>query len=413
MPGACIARCERLGLGIGRQRAGRIAPAPGQLGADQRQVCVGRALRGGQGGSRFVHTVAQDLHPCQLRHQRRVGGPALERSAQRIGCCGPFALHELHVGLHEPRGQRRGVGGSHLPCQQSARGQQVARLQGHGRIEHIHPCGRGRGARLRQCRTGCGEVARCQGIPHGHQCCRHGLGRQVGHRVGPQRVDPLDAVARLAQHQLDRGLAHFGQRRLVGAYRHRALRVGKLHRAREHGDQRAAVVLHTDVPVGAPDGRRRGRCLQVQAAAIGAFGLRPRTAGIEQQGGHRLRRSGHALDLQHRVLVQAQLGVVREQQRHLGGLPRAHKVALGQGLGQLGRPPVGCGGRTLVTGTLQTDDLGRGTSGHGGLGHQRAGGGCRGHQRGQGRQTECWMGHFFCFRGRRASRHPAPLPGTG
>ena len=81
LPGACIARCERLGLGIGRQRAGRIAPAPGQLGADQRQVWVGRALRGGQGGSCFVHTVTQYLHPCQLRHQRRVGGPALERSA--------------------------------------------------------------------------------------------------------------------------------------------------------------------------------------------------------------------------------------------------------------------------------------------------------------------------------------------
>ena len=411
LPAPGVLRRELRGLGVRTQRAGGISPAAGQFSPHHRKLCMRRALCRGQRGGGLVHAVAQQLHPGQLGHQGRVRGPALQGGAQRGGRSGRVAFHEQHVRLHEPDRQRGGRRGR-LAGQLFARSEDIARLQRDGSLHHGHPgCGCAAVCfRLRQRGTRGGQIAGHQRGAHRGQRFGHGFSRKVRQRVGAQGVHPLDAVARLAQHQLDRGLAHLGIGSLVGAHRHLPLRIGELHRARQHGQQGAAVVLHADVPVGAPDRRRGRRGFQVQPRAIGAARLRPGPARVEQQRGHRLGGCGHALDLQHRVLVQAQLGVVGKQQGHPRGLPGAHEIARGEGLGRASGLPVGCSGGTLVARALQADDLGGSTCGHSGLGQQRPGqGGQRGQRRERG-QAMLLVGHVVGFRGRLEGHHLAQPP---
>jgi hypothetical protein len=253
-----------------------------------------------------------------------------------------------------------GKGGAlgHLLLRQCACFRPLAGLQGDGQFQGGAPGCRRLGARLGQGAARAVDLACRQRGAHRLQRRRQGLGGQVGQWVGLQGVDPLHALARLHQHELDRGLAHFGVGGFVGAQCQRALGIAKFHRARQHREQRAPVGFHTDVPVGAADGGGGSGGLQLQRAAGRAARLRPGAPGLQAQRGGALPGGGQRLDLQHRVLVQAHLGLVGKQQAHARGLARAHKIASGQGLCSAGGAPGRGAGRALVACALQVHDFG-------------------------------------------------------
>jgi len=109
----------------------------------------------------------------------------------------------------------------------------------------------------------------------------------------------------------------------------------------------------------------------------GAAGLRPGAARVQAQRGGVLPRSRHGLDLQHRVLVQAQLGLVGKDQGHARRFARAHEVAGGQGLRLAGGAPIGRARGALVASALQAEDFRRRA--------RRQGGACRQNGKGDGR----------------------------
>ena len=366
-PAACVLRGQLGGFGVGGQCARRIALAAGQGATGERQFGVG-CLALGERGSGVARAVLQQLRAGQLGQQCGVGGPLLQRALQGCHCGLAFAAHQQQVGLHEPHRQGGALG--HLLLRQCACFRPLAGLQGDGQFQGGAPGCRRLGARLGQGAARAVDLACRQRGAHRLQRRRQGLGGQVGQWVGLQGVDPLHALARLHQHELDRGLAHFGIGGFVGAQCQRALGVAKLHRARQHREQCAPVGLHADVPVGATDGSGGGGGLQLQRAAGRAACLRPGAPGLQAQRGGALPGRGQRLDLQHRVLVQAHLGLVGKQQGHARGLACTHKVASSQGLcGARGAPGRGAG-RALVTRALQVHDLSGGACGQGGQGVQ-------------------------------------------
>ncbi len=287
-------------------------------------ACTGQGLRA------VIQPIRQQVDAGQLGQQIGFIRVSAQAVFQRVGGGRKLPVHQLQVRQHQI-GRRRhalgrvGQGGQLTACQRA-----VPALD----------------------RLGAGE----NGDPRAAWRGGHLVRMQMARGIGCERIHPLDAVARVAQLDLDRRPAHFGHGGLIAAHRHRTLGVGKLHRAGQHGQQRLATGVHIQLPIRAADTGRGGRSLQVEAAVVLALGLGPGPPQRQQQRGG-LRAAGQLLHLQHRVLVQPHLRVIGKQQRHLGGRQRAHKGPAWQQLGGLGRRPRCALYRALLTAALQADNL--------------------------------------------------------
>ncbi len=123
-----------------------------------------------------------------------------------------------------------------------------------------------------------------------------------------------------------------------------ALLVVELDLAGQHGQGRHARLVYHQFPIGTANGGRRRRRLNghhriARDADRLALGLRPGPAlGHLQLGRGAGQR--HLLDLQHAVLVQAQLGLILQQQGHLAHIAGTHEGAGVQFLFDGRGPPV-------------------------------------------------------------------------
>jgi hypothetical protein len=134
-----------------------------------------------------------------------------------------------------------------------------------------------------------------------------GLDRVRGH--------PLHAVARIGEQDLHRRLAGNRLRLLVLRDQDAALVVEELDLAREHGEQRSAALEHLDLPIGAADRGGGRRSLEVEVGGRGV-GLRPAASLFQAQDRALRGRGRRGLDLHHRLLGEAHLGLVAEEQPH-------------------------------------------------------------------------------------------------
>ena len=139
-----------------------------------------------------------------------------------------------------------------------------------------------------------------------------------------ERVHPLHAVVRIAEHDPHRRLTDDCDCRLVGGYGDASERIEELDRPRQHRQPGRAGSVDVELPRGAADRGSRGRRLKLKPVR-NALGLRPCAAKLEAQRRRFACAAGDAFYLQQRILVQADLGFVGKDQRHFARGSGAHE----------------------------------------------------------------------------------------
>ena len=288
---------------VGEQAQGHVALAAQarHVGRGQRHLAVLRKLRhaGGQQRRGFLGASGQGQGPALQRHG---GGTAAALLRQRL------------------QQRQRFAGATERQIQV---GQQHCRF---GRV----------GRRPLQHRKRRREVAAFDGL---HSTCeRRRRLRHPAARRRPVGRDPLHPVRRIGQQRLHRRFARLDRGLLVGADGDLPERVGHLDLAAEHRHQGVAAGADADLPVGAADPDRGGGRGHHHAPRAHRIGGQPQEAGnqllglgphapLAQLQSRGLVARGHGAELQHALLVQADLRLVAHQQRGLARFLGADGIA--------------------------------------------------------------------------------------